>query len=195
MDRREVLKGMMATSFVGGSIMGGGFGFSALPSPAKAMPFSEVAQNIPGFRLIENAPPVPPIPVQDLAGNTTRLDAFTGQVLLLNLWATWCGPCVAELPSLQRLQAMRGGKDFQVLAVATDRAGARKVKPFVKRLGLDDLLVLLEPTGDMMRAFGTNLLPTTLFVDRFGSILGGIQGATDWDTPPVIAALDNLIAA
>src|SRR3546814_9355860 len=72
---------------------------------------------------------------QDEKGQPTSLEAFRGKVVLLNLWASWCVPCREEMPALDRLQASRGGKDFQVVAVAQDRAGREKVEKFLGEVG------------------------------------------------------------
>ncbi|MGB0671146.1 MAG: TlpA disulfide reductase family protein [Rhodospirillales bacterium] len=188
-DRRDLLLSALALPLL-----------AALPAPwrpAQAAPatFAEAANRIPGFLVIEESPPMPPIPIRALDGGETTVNGFLGRVVLLNLWATWCGPCVAELPSLTRLQKRLGGRDFTVLAVATDRQGERVVRPFVKRLKLNGLPVYLDPTSRIMKSFGTQVLPTTLIIDRFGSVVGGLQGATDWESAAVLQALEVLMAA
>ena len=141
-------------------------------------------------------PTAPPRPLPALAftdgdGRPLTAAAWHGRVVLLNLWATWCVPCVEEMPALDRLQARLGGPDFEVVALALDRQGIAVVKPFVERLKLARLALYLDPTGAMTRALGARGLPTSLLIDRKGSELGRVEGAADWDG----AALERVLRA
>src|ERR1700740_3154199 len=80
-------------------------------------------------------PPAPTISFADLAGNTLSLSEFAGKIILVNLWATWCEPCLREMPSLERLQARLGDK-ITVVAISEDRGGSKAVEPFIAKLGL-----------------------------------------------------------
>ena len=86
------------------------------------------------FTLLEPPIPAPPDAFVDLAGATVRLADFKGRVVLLNFWATWCAPCIREMPSLDRLQAALKDRDLAVLAVSIDRGGVKVIVPFAERL-------------------------------------------------------------
>lgn len=106
------------------------------------------------------------------------LAAFRGRPLLLNLWATWCGPCIKEMPSLDRLAADRAGK-LTVLAVAQDLQGAVAVDPWFQRAGLQQLQPFLDPANDLLADYNSPL-PVTILFDAQGREVWRITGALDW---------------
>ena len=125
----------------------------------------------------------PRLAFTDGEGRRVELADFSGSVVLLNLWATWCGPCIEEIPALDRLQARFGGRDFQVVAVSVDRGGAAVVEPFMARRHIDHLAAYLDPESRSVRALGVGGLPTSLLLDRAGRILGRVEGDPGWDQP------------
>jgi thiol-disulfide isomerase/thioredoxin len=127
------------------------------------------------------------------SGETVTLAAFRGRVVLVNFWATWCAPCVQEMPSLARLQAQRG--DLAVVAVSEDRRGAELVDPFLAKLGLADLGVYLDPKNDLGHAFGIEGLPTSFLIDRDGRIVATLEGAAEWDSAEMLKRLGPYLAA
>src|SRR5665213_4498005 len=118
----------------------------------------------------------------------------TGRPVLVNLWATWCGPCIEEMPSLGRLQAQLGG-DLAILAISEDRSGAAAVEPFLARVAVGDLAVYLDATDAAIKAFGVQGLPTTLLIGRDGKVAFKLEGAADWDSPAMVARLRAFIEA
>ena len=137
--------------------------------------------------------PAPEIGFTDIAGTPLGLDAFRGKVVLLNYWATWCAPCVEEMPSLERLQTRLGGGDFTVLAVSVDRQGLDIVRPFLERIGLKQLPIYLDRSGASMRAFGIRGLPTTMLIDREGNEVGRLEGMADWQSPAAEALIRHYV--
>jgi thiol-disulfide isomerase/thioredoxin len=135
------------------------------------------------FTLLDAPVPAPQAVFQDGTGAPVTLAAFRGRVVLLNFWATWCAPCIREMPSLDRLQAALGDQGLAVLAVSQDRGGLKVVRPFFERLELDSLAVYLDPAGKLAREAGLRGLPTTLLIDRQGRLVGGLQGPAEWDSP------------
>ena len=114
---------------------------------------------------------------------------YEGQVLLVNFWATWCAPCVEEMPALDALQAELGGEDFQVLVVSNDRNGLEMVEPFYEEQGLENLGIWLDPRGHLMRAFETRGLPTSFVIDRDGQVVARAEGAAPWDSEEAVTLL------
>lgn len=124
----------------------------------------------------------PELKFTDADGKELTLGDFRGRVVLLNLWATWCAPCVEEMPSLDRLQARLGDKDFTVLALSLDRQGRNVVVPFLDKLGIRSLAIYLDTSNAAMRTLGIRGLPTTILIDREGREVGRIEGAADWNS-------------
>ena len=132
---------------------------------------------------------LPLISFQNEAGKTVSLADFRGRVVLLNIWATWCPPCREEMPSLDRLNAKRGGPTFEVVALSIDRDSAL-VKPFYQEFGVQTLRGYFDPTSqvsNMLRAPG---VPTTLLIDQEGREIGRTLGPAAWDSPQVEAMID-----
>ncbi len=139
--------------------------------------------------------PVPADPFLDGEGRETRFEAFRGRVVLLNFWATWCAPCVAELPSLARLQSKRGGPDFEVVALNMERGGDAMAKDFLAQHGASALAAYSDPKMKLWRAFKLNGLPTTILIDAEGREIARKIGPAEWDSPDAIAEIEALLAA
>ena len=126
--------------------------------------------------------PAPAVSLTDIAGNHVGLCRFRGKLVLVNLWATWCEPCLREMPSLERLQSRLGDR-IAVLAVSEDRGGVKTVEPFIEKLGLKSVKIYIDPKSAVGQAFEVRGLPTSLLIDREGKVLGRVEGAADWDSP------------
>ena len=137
--------------------------------------------------------PAPTTPITMADGQETTLPAFQGQVVLLNFWATWCAPCIREMPSLDRLQAKLKGEGLEVIAVSEDFAGLDLVGPFFERLKLENLAIYLDSTGALGKAFGIAGLPTTLLIDRQGRMVGGLEGPAEWDSDEAVALIRHYL--
>jgi len=138
--------------------------------------------------------PAPEVAFTDMAGNPAALADFKGKLLLVNLWATWCQPCLREMPSLERLQASQGDQ-LIVAAISEDRGGAKVVEPFVAKLGLDRVKVYLDPKSEVGHAFAVRGLPTTAVIDADGKLVGRVEGAAEWDMPKMLMALTPFLPA
>lgn len=138
------------------------------------------------FTWHDSPKPVPNLTFENGAGAPQSLANFRGKVVLLNIWATWCGPCRREMPTLDRLQAKLGGPDFEVVALSIDRAGIPVVKKFYEELGLKALGVYVDKTSRTTQGLGVVGLPTTLLLDRSGHELGRLVGPAEWDSPAMI---------
>ncbi len=135
------------------------------------------------FSVIDPAQPAPATAFSDESGRPVTLADFRGRVVLLNLWATWCAPCVEEMPALDRLEAALGGPAFTVLAVSEDRQGAAVVRPFYDRERLAHLAIAVDGKGALARDLGVEGLPASFLIDREGRLIGRLAGPADWDSP------------
>jgi len=130
---------------------------------------------------------------QDKLGQPVMLDSFKGKVVLLNFWATWCPPCVAEMPSLDRLQSVLGGDDFAVVAVSTDRQGIKKSAPFYRRAGITHLELYNDTRGGLPDALEVKSIPTSVLIDRDGRVIGRLEGPAEWDSESAKALIEHYI--
>src|SRR5437764_6864204 len=136
--------------------------------------------------------PAPEVSFEDLDGKPASLVDFRGKLLVVNLWATWCEPCLREMPSLERLQSKLDGK-LVVAAVSEDRGGAKIVEPFVGKLGLEKVKIYLDPKSAVGHAFEVRGLPTSIVIGSDGKVLGRVEGAAEWDASKMLDALKRLL--
>ena len=131
----------------------------------------------------------------DADGQPMSLADFRGKQVLLNIWATWCGPCREEMPTLDRLQTRLGGPDFQVVALAIDREGIDVVRDFYAELELQALRIYVDTST--MAPINLNVLgvPTTLLLDGNGREIGRYTGPTEWDVEAVVSAIREQLDA
>jgi thiol-disulfide isomerase/thioredoxin len=168
-------------------LLAGGIAAVVLPS-AQEPPAAPSVAGGPGlrgametFRLHDVPRALPALSFRDGDDRPVSLEDFHGRIVLLNLWATWCAPCIDEMPALERLHTALGGEAFTVVALSIDRQGRRLVEPFLQRLNLTRLPVYLDPSGAVARTLGVPGLPTTVLIDRDGRELGRIAGTAPWD--------------
>lgn len=138
---------------------------------------------------------VPEIRFEDGQGHPRTLADFHGKLVLLNIWATWCGPCRKEMPTLDRLQAKLGGPNFEVVALSRDRGGPDTVKRFFAEIGIEHLTVYIDTSDKAIYALGAPGTPTTLLIDRKGREIGRLIGPAEWDSPEMVAFIRSHFAA
>jgi len=138
--------------------------------------------------------PVPAIEFKNGDGQSVTLDRFHGRAVLLNIWATWCGPCKAEMPSLNALAAHFPDSDLAIVPISVDLSGAVAVRGYYKQLTLDKLPIYVDPQSKAMHALGVVGIPTTLLIDRDGRETARQLGALQWDAPAVIDGIAKIVA-
>ena len=155
---------------------------AAMQAPDKARPAPDIAFKGPRKNLgpgVENA--------------DVRLADFRGRLVLLNLWATWCAPCKAEMPALDRLEAQLGGEDFTVVAINLDTRNLDRPPVWMKDNGIGRLAYYADPGGRVLPAVqrdtGSPGLPTTLLIDPAGCTVGVMKGPADWSSPDGLALI------
>ena len=136
---------------------------------------------------------MPAVNVTDPAGDSLNLGALQGTPVLMNLWATWCAPCVKEMPLLDALAGEYEGR-LRVLTVSQDMQGAEKVEPFFAQGGFAHLEPWMDPGNDLGFAVGGGVMPTTVLYDASGREVWRVQGEFDWSGEEARAAIDAAIA-
>lgn len=117
---------------------------------------------------------------KDGDGNTIDMSHWKGRVALVNLWATWCGPCRAEMPYLAELQDLYGSDQFEVVALSVDLKGAEASAAFLKEIKADNLALYVDKSSRAMKKLGAYGLPVTILVDRQGGEIGRLIGPAEW---------------
>jgi len=146
--------------------------------------------------LMPTNPPAPPAAqgFTDADGKDVTLAAFLGKGVVLNLWATWCTPCVAEMPALDHLAGLLAGDGIVVLPLSSDRGGAKVVRNFYDSHNIAHLGIWLDKFGQAARGWGARGLPTSIIIDRQGNERGRLEGGIAWDTDAAMATIRKLTA-
>ena len=156
---------------------------------------SSAAAGLPAADLTLLVPPVPaPNFVFETSDGAERaLSEFRGRGMVVNFWATWCAPCVAEMPALAQLSRALAPHDIAVMPLSSDRGGAAVVRRFYEARGLSGLPILLDPKGAAGRQFNLRGIPATIVIDKQGLWRARLDGAADWSGPAIAAQIRQLV--
>jgi peroxiredoxin len=160
---------------------------AAAGSVSAADLFSKLGVDVPKVRL-----EAPALALDRLDGGKAGLTDFTGKVVLLNFWATWCAPCREEMPAMQRLWERYREQGLVIVAVSADKGERKKVVSFVDKLALG-FPILLDPEGDVRNRYEVVGLPMSYLIGRDGKISGRVIGITRWDSPEAFALVEHLL--
>ena len=143
-------------------------------------PPAPAASELAAFIKHPTSKDIPAFSFADGKGVPLDLSHWKGKVVLLNLWATWCGPCRKEMPELAQLQKLLGSNDFEVVALSQDLKGAEASSKFLKDSGAENLALYVDPKATALAALQSAGLPTTLLIGRDGKEIGRLIGPADW---------------
>jgi len=136
--------------------------------------------------------PAPDLTASEMDGRTVRLADYRGKVVVLNIWATWCPPCVDEMPSLDKLYREFKDQNFALLAVSIDSDGIAAVAPFMTKHGLT-FPALIDSQAAIQTAYEITGVPETFIIDKNGILVRKVIGPLDWTAPEILDYIRNLI--
>jgi thiol-disulfide isomerase/thioredoxin len=168
--------------------LAGGLAFLANPALADVGP-GLIKGAVAKFELSKSPKRLPDLEFLDADDKPLHFADFKGKAMLINFWATWCAPCVKEMPSLDRLQAAMAKDRFIVLPLSLDGPSRPKVAPFYEDRKLANLGIYFDKGRRMMQALDVSILPTSILVDRSGREIGRLEGEADWDSPEAVALM------
>lgn len=164
-----------------------------------ALPRKPLAEDLPPLsrNLVRVNPPAQPpdVPFYDADGKEHHLADFKGRGMVVNLWATWCVPCVHEIPSLAAAARALAPDDIAVLTLASDRGGPGKVSDWFADHNITALPVLMDPKGELAMAFAAHGIPTTFIINKSGLVVARLEGAADWGSPEAVQLIKALVAS
>ncbi|MDR1212408.1 MAG: TlpA family protein disulfide reductase [Spirochaetaceae bacterium] len=144
-----------------------------------------------GVPVLRQRGPAPNFTLKTPDGTNISLASLRGKVVFLNFWATWCGPCRVEMPSMETVYGQLRGRGFEVLAVDVQER-SQDVQNFFREFGLT-FPAVLDTTGRISRVYNITAFPTTFIIDREGNIILRLVGSINWDTREMIAAFQTLL--
>jgi thiol-disulfide isomerase/thioredoxin len=157
-------------------------------------PASEVTKE-PAVTAVTDAKQLPAVTFYDENGAGKTLADYQGRVLLVNLWAIWCPPCVVELPALDRLQAKLNAKGLDVLTIAIGKHTPEDIRRYFEDKRLDHLPILNDQGREIATKWLDTGIPVTYLIDRQGNVIERFDGAKEWEKPEIMqkiqAALDQ----
>jgi peroxiredoxin len=133
----------------------------------------------------------PDFSLRDLNGNKVEIKPLKGKIILLNFWATWCGPCKEEIPALEVLHQQFKEKNLVLLTISVDYEGLKPVQEFMNKHHYT-FPVLLDPQGETLDLFEVKEIPTTFIIDKKGGMIGRAIGPRDWKNPEVFSLINLL---
>jgi peroxiredoxin len=147
--------------------------------------------------VVDTAPrvgqPLADFTLPDLQGQQVQLSTLRGKVVFINVWTTWCPPCVEEMPTIQRLYEQLHPRGLAVLAISMDALGEQVVHPFLAQRRLT-FPVLLDPKSSIERLYKTMGVPESFIVDKAGILVEKVVGPRDWAHPQMLAVFERLLA-
>lgn len=134
----------------------------------------------------------PDLNFTDESGKPLSLAGYRGSGLVVNIWATWCGPCVAELPTFAAIGQSLARSKILVLPISVDLDGAKAVRPFYASHGIRDLPILLDPDGSATGALNAEGIPVTIIVNPAGQLVARLDGSANWNSLATLALVRQL---
>jgi peroxiredoxin len=156
-------------------------------SALRADPYSDMSVDL-------SAAPAaaPSFELPDLKGEEVSLAALSGKVVLLNFWATWCTPCRAEMPGMERLWRQYHDRGLAIVAISVDEGGEKRIASFVRRLNLS-YPILLDPQSETADRYEVSGLPSSFLIDGEGRLIGRMVGGREWDKPEAVSLIEKLL--
>ncbi len=163
-------------------------------TPNQNIPQGLNAGTMKSFEFYQKATPATEAPFFDKDGNEKSFSDFRGKVILVNLWATWCAPCIKEMPDLNGLQEALGGDDFEIVLISENRDGTESSLEFLETNGISHLTTYFDTNRAVARAKNSNALPTSFLIDAEGNEVGRLLGPAEWNSGDAKALINFFIS-
>ena len=137
--------------------------------------------------------PIEPVPFNDVDGKPIDFSQFKGKVIMVNMWATWCPPCVRELPAIERLATKFKAEDFVVLPISIDAEGKQQVQPFLSSLGMANFNSYYDQPQSLGDVFPLDTIPATFILDQQGQLIAFVRTYVDWDDAKAASLIQGFI--
>ncbi len=154
---------------------------------------NQIQSSVDKINVLPHSFPLEVVPFQDKTGSQLDFSQHKGKVVLVNIWATWCPPCVRELPALERLEEQFSDKEFALLPISIDQGGQEQVASFLQSQGMANFHSYYDPQMQLGQIFPLDTIPATFILNGKGELIAFVRSFVDWDDPKAIALLKGFI--
>lgn len=137
--------------------------------------------------------PIDVVPFKNAKGETVDFSQYRGKVIMVNMWATWCPPCVRELPAIKRLSSKFDNSEFEILPISIDLEGKKQVEPFLKDLGMEDFNSYYDEKQKLGQVFPLDTIPATFILNKEGELLAFVRTFVDWDDKKAVELIQSFL--
>jgi thiol-disulfide isomerase/thioredoxin len=163
-------------------------------TPNSAIPQGLTAGTMKRFEFYDSPKPATAVNFQDAEGNQVSFADFKGKVILVNLWATWCAPCIKEMPDLNELQKSLGGEKFEVILLSENQDGIESSLKFLNDNNITHLTTYHDTNRGVARTLKSNALPTSILINAQGMEVGRLIGPAEWNSGDSKALINYFIS-
>ncbi|MDT3282802.1 TlpA disulfide reductase family protein [Shewanella scandinavica] len=186
--KRKVITALMLSSLF--SLLAGGV---AHAYPGMQQTTKPMESTVDLINVLPKTFPIDPVTFNDVDGKTIDFSQFKGKIIMVNMWATWCPPCVRELPAIERLATKFKAEDFVLLPISIDAEGKQQVQPFLSSLGMPNFNSYYDQPQSLGDVFPLDTIPATFILDQQGQLIAFVRSYVDWDDAKAISLIQGFI--
>ena len=153
----------------------------------------EIQSSVDQISVLPKPFPIEAVPFKDSQGKPVDFSQYKGKVIMVNMWATWCPPCVRELPAISRFSDKIGSEEFEVLPVSIDLDGNKQVEPFLKSLGMENFTTYYDKEQSLSDVFPLDTIPATFILNRDGELIAFVRTFVDWDDDKAVTLIKGFL--
>ncbi|ABN59768.1 TlpA family protein disulfide reductase [Shewanella baltica] len=186
--KHKVIKALLLSSLF--SLLAGGVAH-AYPGMQQATKPMESTVDL--INVLPKTFPIEPVAFNDVDGKAIDFSQFKGKIIMVNMWATWCPPCVRELPAIERLATKFKAEDFVLLPISIDAEGKQQVQPFLNSLGMPNFNSYYDQSQSLGDVFPLDTIPATFILDQQGQLIAFVRSYVDWDDAKAVSLIQGFI--
>lgn len=168
-------------------------GGSAYAYPGMQQATKPIESTVDLINVLPKTFPIKPVVFNDVDGKTIDFSQFKGKIIMVNMWATWCPPCVRELPAIERLATKFKSEDFALLPISIDAEGKQQVQAFLNTLGMAGFNSYYDPEQNLGQVFPLDTIPATFILDQNGQLIAFVRSFVDWDDAKAVSLIQGFI--
>ncbi|MCP3128920.1 TlpA disulfide reductase family protein [Shewanella sp. KJ2020] len=168
-------------------------GGSAYAYPGMQQATKPIESTVDLINILPKTYPIKPVAFNDVDGKAIDFSHYKGKVIMVNMWATWCPPCVRELPAIERLATKFKAEDFALLPISIDAEGKQQVQSFLNTLGMAGFNSYYDPEQNLGQVFPLDTIPATFILDQDGQLIAFVRSFVDWDDAKAVSLIQGFI--